>query len=192
MPASVKLIVGLGNPGPKYSDTRHNAGFWFIDRLADKFQCAFRDESKFHGELARIQTPVIDCRLLKPSTYMNESGRSVQAVLDYFNISIKEMLVVYDEIDLEPGSVRFKQNGGHGGHNGVRDVIQLVGDKNFLRLRIGVGHPGSKDKVISYVLNRPSSSEQALIQDSIDKSLALMPEVFKGGLDKVMNELHQK
>ncbi len=186
----IKLIVGLGNPGPEYTLTRHNAGFWFVDGLVREFNTQFSSESRLHGETARISSSGIDCRLLKPSTFMNESGRAVQAMLEYFKVNGDEMLVAHDEIDLTAGTVRLKQGGGHGGHNGLRDIIAKTGEKNFLRLRIGVGHPGQRDFVTPHVLGRPGSEEQKLIEAGIEKALSIMPRVFTNDVQKAIHELH--
>ncbi|MEX2524992.1 MAG: aminoacyl-tRNA hydrolase [Gammaproteobacteria bacterium] len=189
---SLKLIVGLGNPGAKYQETRHNAGFWFIDRLAADEHCAFSRQAKFHGEVSRIQSGRIDCRLLKPDTFMNHSGRAVSAFLDYYSITPEQVLVAHDEIDLEPGIARLKRGGGHGGHNGLRDIISAIGSKDFYRLRIGVGHPGHKDDVIDYVLKRAGGSEQKAIESAVEDALAVMPYVFGGEMEKAMTQLHSK
>lgn len=186
----VKLIVGLGNPGPDYTRTRHNAGFWFVDRLAERYHCQFSSGSGLHGESARLGGAGRDCRLFKPLTFMNDSGRGVQAVLGYYRIDSEEMLVAHDEIDLTAGAVRLKRDGGHGGHNGLRDIMACTGAKNFLRLRIGVGHPGHKDAVTPHVLGRPGVDEQAAIDTAIEQALAVMPLVFEGELQKAINELH--
>lgn len=186
----IKLIVGLGNPGSEYTKTRHNAGFWFVERLSSEYGGQFSAESRFHGEAARIHRTSIDCRLLKPRTFMNESGRAVQAMLKYFDIEANEMLVAHDEIDLKAGDVRLKKGGGHGGHNGLRDIIACIGEKNFLRLRIGVGHPGRKDSVTPHVLGRAGSEEQKLIDESLDRAIQVMPMLFDGQLDKAMQQLH--
>ena len=186
----IKLVVGLGNPGSEYTETRHNAGFWFVDSLARQNNCQFSSESRFHGEAGRISSSGIDCRLLKPQTFMNDSGRSVQAMLDYFKIGIDEVLVAHDEIDLDSGIIKLKKGGGHGGHNGLRDIIGQTGEKNFLRLRIGVGHPGSRDSVTPHVLGRPGREDQKLIDVAIEEALSIMPLLFDGDLQKAMNELH--
>jgi PTH1 family peptidyl-tRNA hydrolase len=190
VPASLKLIVGLGNPGSKYQATRHNAGFWFLDRLAASEHCDFSRQGKFHGEVARLRGGGVDCWLLKPDTWMNHSGRAVQAFLDYYSIPVRQMLVAHDEIDLDAGIVRLKQGGGHGGHNGLRDIIAAIGSKDFQRLRIGVGHPGHKDDVIDYVLKKAGSGEQRLIEDAIDSALEAMPLVLDGEMEKAMTQLH--
>ncbi len=186
----IKLIVGLGNPGSEYTKTRHNAGFWFVERLLAEHGGQFSAESRFHGEAARINRGSIDCRLLKPQTFMNESGRAVQAMLSYFDIDTDEMLVAHDEIDLNAGDVRLKKGGGHGGHNGLRDIIACTGEKSFLRLRVGVGHPGRKDSVTPHVLGRAGNEEQKLIDESLDRAIQVMPMLFDGELEKAMHQLH--
>jgi len=190
VPASLKLIVGLGNPGASYEATRHNAGFWFVDRLAALYGCSLAPQARLHGRLGRLRRDGVDCRLLEPDTYMNESGRAVRAALDYYRIASGETLIVHDEIDLEPGVVRLKHGGGHGGHNGLRDIMAALGNGDFLRLRIGVGHPGHKDDVIDYVLKRAGAAEQALIDAAIDRALEVMPQVLAGDMEKAMTALH--
>ena len=190
MPVPLKLIVGLGNPGARYASTRHNAGFWFVDRLAMQQRCDLARQARLYGYLGRLSVDGVDCRLLKPDTYMNESGRAVRAVLDYFRIQPQEALIVHDEIDLEPGVVRLKQGGGHGGHNGLRDIVQVLGNGDFPRLRIGVGHPGHKDDVIDYVLKKAGADEQELIDDAISRALDVMPLVLSGEMEKAMTALH--
>lgn len=190
MPSSLKLIVGLGNPGPEYSETRHNAGFWFLDRLAAIHQTDFSADRKFHGEVARMVGDGADCLLLKPTTFMNNSGRAVQAMSAYFNVAPEEILVAHDEIDLDTGVARLKQGGGHGGHNGLRDIIEQLGSNDFLRLRIGVGHPGQSSKVHGHVLQRPNSDQKKVLNDAITGALEIMPLVFKGELNKAMSRLH--
>ena len=190
MPESLRLIVGLGNPDPEHTATRHNAGFWFLDRLAAGSGVTFSMENRFLGQLSRIQNKDIDCRLLKPQTYMNESGRSVAAVMSYFKIDVGEILVIHDEIDLEPGTIRLKQGGGHAGHNGVRNIIDHIGSSDFLRLRIGVGHPGHKDGVIGAVLGSPSKEDKQMIEEAINRGIDIMPMIFEGEYEKVMTRLH--
>jgi PTH1 family peptidyl-tRNA hydrolase len=192
VPSAFKLIVGLGNPGPEHSETRHNAGFWFVDSLASEYSLSFRSESKFNAEICRIQTAEIDCWLCKPMTFMNRSGFSVQAMSSFYKISVEEILVVHDELDLDPGVARLKKAGGHGGHNGLRDIIAQMGNKSFTRLRLGIGHPGSADQVTSYVLGRPSQEDRQLIEIAIKESVNVMPQVFSGDEQKAMNGLHQK
>lgn len=192
MPSAFKLIVGLGNPGPEHSETRHNAGFWFVDSLASEYSLSFRSESKFNAEICRIQTAEIDCWLCKPMTFMNRSGFSIQAMSSFYKISVEEILIAHDELDLDPGVARLKKAGGHGGHNGLRDIIAQMGNKSFTRLRLGIGHPGSADQVTSYVLGRPSQEDRQLIEIAIKESVDVMPLVFSGDEQKAMNGLHQK
>jgi len=187
----VKLIVGLGNPGPEHLLTRHNAGFWFADALAAKYALHFRREAKFHAEVCRLSISAMDCYLCKPKNFMNESGKAVQAIAFFYKIAPEELLVVHDEIDLPPGVMRLKQGGGHGGHNGLRDIIETLGDSNFKRLRIGVGHPGSSELVVGHVLNRAPASEEDLIMQGIAAVLEFVPEILAGELQKVMNKLHR-
>lgn len=189
-PNRLRLIAGLGNPGPDYSATRHNAGFWFVNRLAAERQVRFAPEKRFFGELARLSAPGIDCRLFKPALFMNESGRALQAVAAYFGIASEEMLIIHDEIDLEAGTIRLKQGGGHGGHNGLRDINEKLGGSGYLRLRVGVGHPGDKSRVTPHVLSRPAAAETALIDGAIERGMALMPLLFAGELERAMTRLH--
>jgi PTH1 family peptidyl-tRNA hydrolase len=192
VPSVFKLIVGLGNPGPEHSSTRHNAGFWFVDSLAEKYSLTFRSESKYSAEICRIQTAEIDCWLCKPMTFMNRSGFSVQAIASFYKISVEEILVAHDELDLEAGVARLKKGGGHGGHNGLRDIIDQMGDKSFTRLRFGIGHPGSQDKVTPYVLGKANKVDSQLIEIAIKESVDAMPLVLVGEMQKAMNALHQK
>lgn len=192
MPAGPKLIAGLGNPGAKYAETRHNVGYWLADALARRYSVQFRSAQRFAGETGQLSSGTERCWLLKPTTFMNLSGRSVAALAGYFNIPPAEILVVYDEIDLPPGTVRLKFRGGAGGHNGMRDIIQHLGTPDFYRLRIGVGHPGYRDEVISYVLGRPSPAERRLIEESIARVIDEMPDVLRGDYEKVMHRLHTR
>ena len=190
MPTHIKLIIGLGNPGPEYTATRHNAGFWLVDRLADKQGGRFTHEKKFSAELARVNLFDKDCRLLKPQTFMNNSGLAAQAIMNFFKIEPDEVLVAHDEIDFEPGKVRLKNGGGHAGHNGLRDIISTIGSNQFLRLRIGVGHPGQKEMVIGSVLSRPSQKEMQLIDEAIEQALDIMPYIMDGEINKAMTILN--
>lgn len=187
---SIKCVVGLGNPGPKYADTRHNAGFWFVDALAREHGAVLRAENKFSGELARIQGRQGDCWLLKPMTYMNHSGRAVAALCSFYRIDPSQLLVAYDELDLAPGMARLKTGGGHGGHNGMRDITAALGSKEFHRLRLGIGHPGHRDAVVGYVLSRPGKTEQAAIKNGIDEALRVWDLVQVGEMRRAMNALH--
>lgn len=187
-----KLIAGLGNPGAEYAETRHNAGFWFLDALVREYHVELRPEKRFSAEACQLASGDERCWLLKPATFMNLSGRAVAGFASYYNIAPAEIIVIYDEIDLPPGSVRFKFRGGHGGHNGIRDIIQHLGSPDFYRVRIGVGHPGHRDQVISYVLGRPPKAERELIQTAIDSVLVEMPGIFRGDYEKVMHRLHSR
>jgi len=183
---AIQLIVGLGNPGPEYETTRHNAGFWFIDKLSQQSKL----EKKFKGEVATANFENASCLLLKPLTYMNRSGEAVLAVANFYKIKPEEILVVHDELDLLPGSARLKIDGGHGGYNGLRDIIARLGTNRFYHLRIGIGHPGTKDDVHDYVLHRPSLSDKDKIFSAIDKALFVLPHIMQGKIEKAMNELH--
>ena len=184
------LFVGLGNPGTRYAETRHNAGFWFLERLAALAGATFRTQSKLHAELARVSYEGRDCILARPTTFMNESGQAVRAVLDYFRLDASQLLVAYDELDLPPGSVRLKLGGGHGGHNGMRDIFRHTVNQEFLRLRIGIGHPGHKDRVTPWVLGRATASEEKQIRASIAEALDVVPLVLKGEIPAAMKQLH--
>ena len=188
----IKLIVGLGNPGPKYTETRHNAGFWFVEALADQYRGRFLPEKKFHGEVARINVGGQDIWLLKPDTFMNRCGLSVVSLALFYKIPPDNILVVHDEIDLKAGTARLKSGGGHGGHNGLRDIVSHLGTKDFQRLRIGVDHPGSKHLVFDYVLKRPDAKDRHAIEEAIDDALRVMPKIAAGEWEKAMHQLHTK
>lgn len=191
MTAVVKLIVGLGNPGPKYEQTRHNAGADFVELLAQAHHCPLQSEKRFHGRYGKIQLAGRDVHLLIPSTYMNLSGQATQALASYFKITVEEILVAHDELDLPPGCARLKQDGGHGGHNGLRDIIQKFGgDKNFLRLRVGIGHPGNAKLVHDYVLGRAPTQEREQTRAAMDEAHATLPILLNEGLAKAMTKLH--
>jgi peptidyl-tRNA hydrolase, PTH1 family len=183
-------IVGLGNPGAEYARTPHNAGFWFVDRLAERQHGAFRAESRFHGELTRIRVGAQDVLLLKPMTYMNRSGQAVQALAQFYKLQPADILVVHDELDLAPGTARLKAGGGHGGHNGLRDVHRHIGEA-YLRLRIGVGHPGSKELVMHYLTEaRPGKEDEALILNAIGQAQDAVEIWLGGSWDKAVQQLH--
>jgi peptidyl-tRNA hydrolase, PTH1 family len=184
------MIAGLGNPGPKYAETRHNAGFWFLDRVAARYEGVFRAQARFSAEMARVAVDGQECILVRPTTYMNECGLTIRAVLEYFRIPESRLLVAYDELDLPPGTVRLKLGGGHGGHNGLRDIFRHVPDREFLRLRIGIGHPGSKDRVTDYVLGRASAEDEHLIRAAINRAIEVLPDVVAGVLSGAMKKLH--
>lgn len=190
MSARVDLIVGLGNPGSEYQHTLHNAGFWFLEALAHQYNAVFRHEKKFHGEIARLYIDGHDVWLLKPDTYMNESGKAVQALAQFYKIQLPHILVVHDELDLEPGTARLKSAGGHGGHNGLRDIINKMGGNGFLRLRLGIGHPGDKKKVTGHVLKKTSLEDKIEIDRAIERSIAVLPQIAAGEHARAMNQLH--
>jgi PTH1 family peptidyl-tRNA hydrolase len=188
----IELIVGLGNPGEKYDATRHNAGFWFLDRLSAREGGQFRPNARLNGYLAEVTTGGRRVRLLKPTTFMNRSGQSVGAAASYYRVAPEQILVVHDEIDLPAGALRLKAGGGHGGHNGLRDIVSHLNSKAFLRLRLGVGHPGSREDVIGHVLKRASREEQSLIDTAIDRALDETVLLFGGDVDSAMNVLNRR
>jgi len=190
--ANIKLIVGLGNPGAEYAKTRHNVGAWFIEQLAQKLRLNLRFENKFHGSIASTEhLNQTKCFILQPNTYMNESGLSVSAVCKFYKIESQEILVAHDELDFPAGIIRIKENGGHGGHNGLRDMINHLHSNDFFRLRIGIGHPGHKDKVTPYVLGAPSQHDYQQIQQAIEEGLQALPDIISGEINKAMRYLHQ-
>jgi len=188
---SIDLIVGLGNPGSKYEQTRHNAGFWFVEEIARLKGAHFRPEAKFSGEVCKLVLEGRDVWLLKPDTFMNRSGLSVHKLASFYKIPVENILVAHDELDLEPGTARLKTAGGHGGHNGLRDIIAQMG-KEFHRLRIGIGHPGHRDQVSDYVLHRASQDEQISIDNSIDSALLVLSLLAEGSWEKAVHRLHSK
>ena len=191
MPNSISIIAGLGNPEDKYERTLHNAGFWFVDALAGKFGGHFRFEKKFDAECCRIKLQGHDIWLVKPQSYMNLSGGPIRGVLDYYRLGIAGLLVAHDEIDLPPGTTRLKQGGGHGGHNGLRDIINHCGPE-FKRLRLGVGHPGEKSQVTSYVLKRGGADVEAAVKKNIDEAIDVMPLLVEDGLNAAQKKLHTR
>ncbi len=188
----IRLIVGLGNPGREYETTRHNVGFWWVDELARADGLNFRTESKFHGQAVRGHLHGHEVWLLKPQTFMNLSGRAVAAVAQFYKISPEEILVVHDELDLQPGTARLKKGGGHGGHNGLKDIIAQLGTKDFWRLRLGIGHPGDRTQVSNYVLNDPRREERELIDDAMNKAQIVAHLVIEGKLEAAMLKLHSQ
>ena len=191
MPKPIRIIAGLGNPGEEYQRTLHNAGFWFVDALARKYGGSFRYEKKFDADYCRINLHGEDVWLVKPQNYMNQSGPPIRGVLDYYRLHVGELLVAHDEIDLPPGTVRLKEGGGHGGHNGLRDIMQHC-SADFLRLRLGVGHPGEKHQVTNYVLKRGSSDAEAAIERNINEAMDVMPLLIAGDIAGAMKQLHTK
>lgn len=189
--SDIKAIIGLGNPGAQYTQTRHNAGFWLIDALAGRYHATLRSERKLLGHYARASIEGRDIHLLAPSTYMNHSGQSIGALAAFYKLPPESLLVVHDELDLAPGLARYKQGGGHGGHNGLRDTINALSqNKNFYRLRLGIGHPGSASQVVNYVLGAPGKSERQAIDEAIDASLETLPLALAGDWARAMNQLH--
>lgn len=186
----VRVVVGLGNPGPRYDRTRHNAGFWFVDELARLHGGSFRSERKFNGQLARVAISGEDVVLLKPDTFMNKSGEAIGPLLRFFKIEPAAMLVAHDEIDLPPGGLKLKNDGGHGGHNGLRDTIRVLGTRAFGRLRIGVGHPGHKDDVVPYVLTVAPAAEQTEIDRAVERAAETVPLLVKGDWSRAYQRLH--
>ncbi len=190
---AIRLIVGLGNPGPQYEQTRHNAGAWLIEALVKHYNLTLKPEKKFSGSVAKLASANGDVYLLIPGTFMNLSGQSVQALSSYYKIDSDEILVAHDELDFDTGTVRLKQEGGHGGHNGLRDIINKLGGKNnFYRLRIGIGHPGDKNQVHHYVLGRPSVSDRQAIERSIEDVERVIERIISGDISGAMNNLHTK
>jgi len=188
----IRLLIGLGNPDPRDARTRHNAGFWFADAVASRWGGSFRSQSNFFGDIADCQVGGHRLRILKPMTYMNNSGRSVAAFANFYKFEADEILIAHDEIDLPPGTVRLKRGGGHGGHNGLRDVIPQLGSPDFARLRIGVGHPGNKNAVVGYVLKPASADDQRIIDDAVALVVDHFPDIVAGKFSEVMNSLHRK
>jgi PTH1 family peptidyl-tRNA hydrolase len=188
--AAIRLIAGLGNPGVKYEQTRHNAGFWFVDEVARRHAGRFHAESRFASEVASCRISGQECRLQKPQEFMNRSGRPVAALAGFYRIPRPAILVVHDDLDLPPGTARLKQDGGHGGHNGLRDLIPSLGGNDFLRLRIGIGHPGHRDDVVGYVLKPAAQEERAAIATAIEAALEVLPDVIAGHIEAAMKQLH--
>ena len=189
--SEIKLIVGLGNPGDKYADTRHNAGEWLIDRLARRFNVTLNAENKFFGNVGKTLMNGKEIRFLVPTTFMNLSGKAVGTLANFYRIKPEEILVLHDELDLPPGCVKLKLGGGHGGHNGLKDIVAALGNNNnFYRLRIGIGHPGHRDLVADYVLNKPSPSEREALEKALDEAANCVELLFKDGIVKATNRLN--
>lgn len=191
MTTHLTMIAGLGNPEERYAKTLHNAGFWFVDEMARRAGASFKYEKRFDAEICKIDVGGNDVWLAKPQSYMNLSGGPIRGMLDYYRLSADQLLVAHDEIDLEPGVVKLKKGGGHGGHNGLRDTIRHCGS-DFLRLRLGVGHPGHKDQVTNYVLKKASSDVEAAILRNVDDAADVMPLLVQDGLNAAMKKLHTK
>ncbi|WP_296272504.1 aminoacyl-tRNA hydrolase [Pseudomonas sp. UBA6323] len=190
---AVQLIVGLGNPGPEYDQTRHNAGALFVERVAESQRVNLSVDRKYFGLVGKFNHQGREVRLLIPTTYMNRSGQSVAALANFFKLKPEEILVAHDELDMPPGVAKLKQGGGHGGHNGLRDIIAQLGNQNnFHRLRLGIGHPGHASLVSGYVLGRAPRSEQELLDKSIDFALDVLPEILAGDWTVAMRKLHSQ
>lgn len=191
MGGPIEIIAGLGNPGSAYRDTRHNAGFWFVDAVASRYGGVWKKQSKFFGWVAAIEINGHPVRLFKPETFMNHSGRAIAAFCGFYRCAADALLVAHDELDLSPGDIRLKKGGGHGGHNGLRDILSQF-HADFWRLRIGVGHPGHKDAVIGYVLAKPPKQEWDIIQTAMDRALEQMPLVIEGQIQRATQALHTR
>ncbi len=186
----IKLFVGLGNPGPEYEDTRHNAGFWWVDALARQLKVSLQPERSYYGFAARASVGGQTVWLLQPQTFMNLSGKSVAALAKFFKIAPAEILVAHDELDIIPGQVKIKQGGSHAGHNGLRDIHAQLGSADYWRLRIGIGHPGDKSDVVGWVLKKPLAEQRKLIDESIERSLKAVPAMLEGDMAKAMMLAH--
>ncbi len=187
---AIQLFVGLGNPGEAYTYTRHNAGAWWLKYLATELNATLRTEPKFQGQLAKATLHNVPIFLFQPNTFMNLSGQPVRAISQFYQIPPEAILVIHDELDFSAGTVRLKQGGGHGGHNGLRDIIQRLGTPDFYRFRVGIGHPGDRNQVHDYVLGRPSQPDITLISDAIGQSMVVLPELVQGNIEKAMQALH--
>ncbi|WP_024539618.1 aminoacyl-tRNA hydrolase [Comamonas badia] len=186
----IRLFVGLGNPGPEYEATRHNVGFWWVDQLARQLKLHLMPERGYFGLVARANVQGKPVWLLQPQTFMNTSGKSVAALARFYKIAPEEILVVHDELDFSPGQVRLKRGGSHGGHNGLRDIHAQLGSSDYWRLRLGIGHPGTKAEVIHWVLGRPASDDRRLIEEAMDHALTALPELLEGAMDKATQRIN--
>lgn len=187
----LRLVVGLGNPGERYARTRHNAGFWLVDELARRHGGTFRLEARYQSELARVSIAGHEVWLAKPQQFMNRSGAPVQSIAAFYRVPPEEILVAHDELDLPTATLRLKEGGGHGGHNGLRDCIATIGDK-FWRLRIGISHPGEKSEVVDFVLMKPGVDEERELRAAIERAADIVPVLLTDGAQKAMHRLHQK
>jgi len=188
----IRLLVGLGNPGPEYEATRHNAGFWWIDEVARALRTHLVPERSYHGLVARVTRPEGPVWLLEPMTFMNVSGKSVAALARFFKIAPHEILVAHDELDLQPGQIKMKQGGGHAGHNGLKDIHAQLGSADYWRLRLGIGHPGVKAEVVNYVLRKPSPEHREAIEKAIEQSLGALDHILAGDMERAMMKVHAK
>lgn len=187
---AIKLIIGLRNPGSAYEHTRHNAGGWFVTAFGQRHSVSFKLDKKLHAELANLEMNQHPCKIVLPITFMNHSGQTTREVSQFYRIQPNEILVVHDELDFPAGCIKLKTGGGHGGHNGLRDITTQLGSADFHRLRLGIGHPGHRDLVHQYVLSKPSAHDRQQIYDAIDRGIAVMPLVLSGDLAKAMNQLN--
>ena len=192
MGAPYQLFIGLGNPGVRYEATRHNAGAWLLDRVARRYASGFRVMARCSGAMADAEVGGTRVRLFRPGTFMNDSGRAVAAAAGFYRIPVERILIAHDEIDLPAGTVRLKRGGGHGGHNGLRDVVPCLGGAGFSRIRIGIGHPGRRERVIGHVLDRPPQAERAAIDEAIERVMEDVERIVGGDLESVMNTLHRR
>lgn len=188
--SNIQLIIGLGNPGPEYQSTRHNAGAQFVETLSRELNCPLKLEKKLFGSCGQCHWGDSNIRLFIPSTYMNESGKAVLAVMQFYKIKANQILIIHDDIDLPVGAIRLKLDGGHGGNNGLRDIIKRLSTQAFTRLRVGVGHPGDKNQVTNYVLKKPSGAEQIKIESAIQSAIPVIPQIIQGQFQQAMLELH--
>ena len=187
---SIQLIVGLGNIGQEYAQTRHNAGWWMLDELAATWGASFREDKKYYAEVAKANTPQGEVWLMKPSTYMNKSGQAVGALANFFKIPVSDLLVLHDELDIPPGHVRLKKGGGNGGHNGLKDIQAKMGSADFWRVRLGIGHPGDRNLVSGFVLNKPSRDDREAIDDAIWRTRCEINDTLSGDMEAAMRVLH--
>ena len=190
MPAAIRLVAGLGNPGLQYQGTRHNAGYQFVELLAQRHGATFRNDPRFHGEVCLIHAHGHECWLLKPTTFMNRSGQSVSSLARYYKISLQQLLVAHDELDLPAGTARLKAGGGHAGHNGLRDIVSAMDGGDFWRLRLGIGRPTDSRQVVDYVLSRPSRDDAQAIDRAVEAAADLLSEMLSGDFQRAMHRLH--
>jgi len=191
MADQIRVIAGLGNPGSEYEQTRHNAGFWFVDALAQRHEAPVKFQRRLDADMGKFELAGQEIWLVKPMTFMNCSGGPLRAVLDYYRLDIRETLVAHDELDLPAGTLRLKKSGGHGGHNGLRDII-AHNSADYYRMRIGIGHPGRSEQVLGHVLKRASAKKQELLDDAIERACKALPKMVRKGPGIVMNELNRK
>lgn len=188
----IRLLVGLGNPGPEYEGTRHNAGFWWLEEAARRLKTSLVPERAYHGLASRVNRPLGSVWLLAPMTYMNLSGKSVAALARFFKIAPQEILVVHDELDLAPGQMKLKLGGSHAGHNGLKDIHAQLGSADYWRLRLGIGHPGVKAEVVSFVLRKPSPEHREAIEKAIEQSMGALDLLLEGEMERAMMKIHAK